>query len=468
VKILSLVAVVISLSALRAAPPEWPQFRGPDGNPTGASATLPDKWSKTENLEWTAEIPGRAWSSPIVADGKVFVTTVVTEGKSKPPQTGTDYSNEYMAELKKQGLSDAEIMQKLYERDIEMPEEVTVRFVLYCLDLKTGSVVWKTDYHTGRPPGGRHRKNSFASETPVTDGKNVYVYATGLGLFAFDFKGKQLWKTPLEALPMYLDLGAGASPALRGNVIIILHDNQKQQYVAAFDKRTGKQLWRTERKLGIPGEGSRLTSWSTPYVWTHSLRTEIVTVGPGTVVSYDLEGKELWRLNGVSPVPMSSSFAIDGILYLNGGPGQPVYAIKPGAAGDISLGKEETSNAHVLWAEPRAGTAPTSLVVCDGGIYSLTERGIVSRLDLKTGKASYKTRLGLDVGYFTSTPWAYNGKIFYLNEEAKTYVAAAGDTFQLLHTNELAPEMTQATPAIAGDRLLVRTESRLYSIRRKR
>jgi outer membrane protein assembly factor BamB len=456
---------VLSAAVLSAAPPEWPQFRGPLANPSASDPRLPDKWSLVENLEWTAEIPGRAWSSPIVSSGRVYLTTAVTEGKSKPPQTGVDYSNEYMAELKKQGLSDAEILQKVYERDIEMPEEVNVRFLLYCLDLKTGAPVWKTEYHAGRPPGGRHRKNSFASETPVTDGRHIYVYATGLGLFAFDLKGKLVWKTPLEPLPMYLDLGAGASPVLHGNAIVIVHDNQKQQYLAAYDKRTGRRLWRTDRKLG---GNSMLTSWSTPFVWSHPLRTEIVTLGPAAAVSYDLEGKELWRLSGIAAMPIPSAFAHEGILYINGGPQNPVYAIKPGASGDISLAKDQTSNEHILWAEPRAGTSPASLVLHDGGIYSLTERGIVARLDLKTGKASYKSRLGLDVGYFTSTPWAYNGRIFYLNEEGKTYVTSAGERFELLHTNELAPEMTQASPAIAGDRLLIRTESRLYSIRRKR
>src|SRR3712207_1860557 len=139
----------------------WPQFRGPDSNPVGAHERLADRWSKTENVEWSREIPGRGWSSPIVTGDRVYVTTVTTEGKSKPPQTGTEYSNEYAAELAKQGLPMEQIIEKLKARDIEMPHEVALHYFLYCLDLKTGEVEWRKEFYAGRPPGGRHRKNSF-------------------------------------------------------------------------------------------------------------------------------------------------------------------------------------------------------------------------------------------------------------------------------------------------------------------
>jgi outer membrane protein assembly factor BamB len=148
----------------------WPQFRGPESNPVGTHPKLVDRWSKTENVEWSQAIPGRGWSSPIVIDGKVYVTSVVTDGKSKPPQAGTEYSNEYVAELQKQGLPMAEIIKRVTERDIELPHEVSLRYSLYCLNLKSGKIEWTKEFHTGHPPGGRHRKNSFISESPVTDG----------------------------------------------------------------------------------------------------------------------------------------------------------------------------------------------------------------------------------------------------------------------------------------------------------
>jgi outer membrane protein assembly factor BamB len=431
----------------------------------GAHARLADRWSKTENVEWSREIPGRGWSSPIVTGGKVYVTAVTTEGKSKPPQTGTEYSNEYVAELMKQGLSMEEVLKRVTARDIELPEEVVLHYFLYCLDLKTGGVEWRREFHTGRPPGGRHRKNSFASESPVTDGKNVYVYVANLGLWAFDLKGKQVWQTPLEAHPIYLDLGTGSSPALAGDLLLIVNDNQRQQYIAAFDKRTGRQVWRTNRDIGGKTEPVQRSGWATPFVWRNPLRTEVVTVGPEVAISYDLKGKELWRLSGMAFTPIPMPFAYGGLLYVDGGRGKPLFALRPGAAGDISLKEGQTSNEFVAWSQPRGGTYLPTPVAYEGAIYALTETGILTRFDAKTGEQTYKTRIDPAAAAFTTSPWAYNGKLFCLSEEGQTFVVAAGEKFQLLHVNAL-DEMALASPALAGERLLIRTESRLYSIRR--
>ena len=440
----------------------WPQFRGPDSNPVGAHTRLAEHWSKTENVEWSQEIPGRGWSSPVVTGDKVFVTTVTTDGKSKPPQIGTDYSNEYTAELMKQGLTQAEARERVVARDFELPSEVTLHYFIYCLNLKNGKKEWQKEFYTGRPPGGRHRKNSFVSETPATDGKFVYVYVANLGLWAFDLKGKQAWTTTLEANPIYHDFGTGGSPTLAGNLLIVVSDNEKQQYIAAFDKQTGQQAWRTNRDLG--GKGPR-SGWVTPFIWRHAQRTEIVTIGPGAAVSYDLAGKELWRLSGMAVAPIPMPFAYDGLLYIDGGRGRSLFALRPGAAGDISLGKDEDSNQYVVWSQARAGTYLPSPVAYEGGIYTLTETGILTRFDAKTGKQTYKTRIDPTATAFTTSPWAYNGKLFCLSEEGQTFVIATGENFRLLHMNEL-DEMAQATPAIVGERLLIRTETRLYSIRR--
>ena len=444
----------------------WPQFRGPESNPVGTHARLAERWSKTENVEWSQEIPGRGWSSPIVTGGRVYVTTVTTEGKSKPPQIGTEYSNEYAAELQKQGLPMKEIIERLTERDIELPNEVTLHYFIYSLNLKSGKVEWKTEFHTGHPPGGRHRKNSFVSESPVTDGKFVYVYVANLGLWAFDLKGRPVWNTPVEANPMYLDFGTGSSPALAGDLLVIVSDNEKQQYIAGFDKGTGKQVWRTNRDIGGKGQPVTRSGWATPFIWRHASRTEIVTVGPGEAVSYDLAGKELWRLSGMAATPIPTPFAYDGLLYINGGRGRPLFAIRPGAAGDISLQKDQTSNDYVVWSQPRGGTYLPSALAYEGVVYTLTETGILNRYDAKTGKQSYKTRIDPAATAFTTSPWAYNGKLFCLSEEGQTFVIAAGEEFKLLHVNEL-DDFALASPALVGDRLLIRTERRLYSIRRK-
>jgi outer membrane protein assembly factor BamB len=458
-------AVMLASGGVRGAETGWPQFRGPDANPVSANARLPESWGKTQNVEWSVEIPGRGWSSPIVTGEKVLTTSVTTDGPSKPPQIGTEYSNEYVAELSKQGLSQAQVLEKVTARDIELPGEVTLHYFIACHNLKTGRLEWRQEFYTGRPPGGRHRKNSFASETPVTDGKSVYVYITNLGLYAFDLKGKPLWSTPQEAMPIYLDFGTGASPLLAGGLLVIVNDNEKQPYIAAYDTRTGKEAWRQNREVGAKGQPR--SAWVTPYLWRNGGRTEIVTVGPGVAISYDLAGKELWRMSGMSMAPIPMPFAYDGLLYVNGGRGKPLFAVRPGASGDISLKSGERANASIAWSDPRGGTYLPTAVAYEGALYSVSETGILSRFDAKTGNVTYKTRIDPAATAFSSSPWACNGKVFFLSEEGQTFVVSAGETFTLLRVNAL-DDMALASPALAGDRLLLRTASRLYSFRLRR
>ncbi len=450
----------------------WPQFRGQQFNPVVDNSRLPEKWSTTENVEWSTEVPGRGWSSPIVVDGKIFVTAVVTDGESKLPQTGTDYSNEYVDELTKQGLSEEEVNQKVMDRDFELPDQVSLHYWLYCFDLNSGAEIWKQEFHSGKPPGGRHRKNSFSSESPVTDGKLVYVYITNLGLYAYDLAGKSVWSKPLDTYPVYMEFGTGSSPVLCDDKLIIVNDNEKSSFVAAFDKSSGAQLWRTERvtpadhPAGMPKSG-----WATPYIWRTTIadkpHTEIVTAGPGQAISYDLEGQELWRLTGITAVPAASSFAIDGVLYLNGGRGKPFYAIRSGATGELAVKPGADPNEFVLWTSPLTGTYIPTPVAYHGGLYILSDNGIITKVDLKTGEKKFKSRVaavGTAGADFTTSPWAYNGKVFCHSEQGDTYVFAAGDESKLLHVNSL-DDLTLASPAIVGDRVLLRTEKRLYSIR---
>ena len=455
-------ASLFIIACVLAGDPEWPGFRGPSSNPSASSSNLPEKWSKTSNIEWTSTIPGLGWSSPIVTGTNIFLTTVTTDGQAKLPQVGTDYSNDYIAELSKQGFKDKELLDRLNARDFEFPNEVTLHYFLYSVDLESGKANWKREFHSGRPPGGRHRKNSFSSETPVTDGSRVYVYINNLGLFAYDLAGNQVWKTPLENFPTILDFGPASSPTLVNDLVVILNDNEKQQFIAAFDKNTGEQVWRTNRSIHVQGS-DRQTGWSSPYVWKNSRRTEIVTIGPDLAISYDLEGKELWRLSGMSAMPIPSPFAYDGLLYLNGGTAKVMAAIRPGAVGDLTTPDGAKLNDFVVWLQPKAGTyLPTELAL-DGGLYVLTHNGIFTRFDAKTGVQTYKARIG-EGGDFTTSPWAYNGKIFCMNEEGKTFVIRAGDKYEFVGSNDL-DEMALASPALIGDRLILRTETRLYSIR---
>ncbi len=446
----------------------WPQFRGPNFNPSSENEKLPERWSKTENIEWSIDIDGRGWSSPIVVEGKVFVTSVKTDGESKPPQSGTDYSNEYVAQLMEQGLSEEDVERKVMERDFELPDQVSLHYFLLCMDLKTGSEVWKHEYHSGKPPGGRHRKNSFASETPVTDGQFVYVYATHLGLFAYDLSGNQVWHAELEKHPIYMDFGSGTSPVLLDDKLIIVDDNQEHSTISAYNTADGQLVWQTDREVSddFPAQMPR-SGWATPCVWKNELRTEIVTVSPGVAISYDINGKELWRLNGMTPAPSASSFAYNGLLYLDAGKTKPMFAIRPGATGDITPEKGEESAEFIAWIRPRMGTYIPTPVAYQGALYIVQDKGIVIRLDANTGEESFKVRISSSGGAdFTSSPWAYNGKIFCVSEQGNTYVFEAAEEYKLLHVNPL-DDFVMATPAIAEDRLLLRTDKRIYCIRNK-
>lgn len=443
----------------------WPRFRGPAGIPVADHPGLPDTWSRTQNVEWSAEIPGTGWSSPIVWRNRVFLTAATSDQPMKQPRVGVEFGNDYIAELLAQGRTMAEAEQIADARDTEFRDQISVRLMLYCLDLASGDLVWERMIYEGNPAVGRHLKNSFASETPVTDGNAVYAYFAHQGLYAYDFDGNQLWATPLQAYPVYLELGGGASPALHGDNIYILNDNNEASFVAAFDRHDGRELWRTPR-VGL-GDNHH-SGWSSPFVWENELRTELVTVGPTTAISYDLEGVELWRMGNMATMPIPTPFADGGLLYLVSGPpsseSRPIAAVRAGATGDITMPEGATSSAHVAWYDWRGGTYLSTPVLYEDMLYVLRHNGIIVKYDAGTGEMIYRTRIAPGARNFTSSPWAYNGKVFLLSEEGDTYVIGTGDEYELLGVNPL-DDFSQSTPAMVGDRLLLRTQHHLWSIR---
>lgn len=470
----SVAALLLAASAPQSAQApadsaaNWPRFRGPAANPVAENPNLPVSWSKTENVEWVADVPGAGWSSPVVWGNRVFLTAATSDKPMKQPSLGVDYSNEYLAELRKQGLSAAEINKKLYERDREMPDELEISLMLYCYDLETGKKVWERQMYKGHPAGGRHAKNSFASETPTTDGERVYVYLTDYGLFAYDLAGKEVWATPLKAHATTRDWGTGASATLYKDRLFVLNDNEEQSFVAAFDSRTGKELWRTPRSV----QPARKSGWSTPFVWENNLRTELITLGPGVAISYGLDGKELWRVNRQGGYAIQSPFAWKDLLFITSGAGgdthRPVLAVRAGGAGDITPPGDETTSEHVVWYDGRAGGTylPTPVIYKDA-LYVLNNRGIFARHDPRTGARVYQARVAPGASAFTASPWAYNGLVFLLSEEGDTYVIEAADEYRLVRVNAL-DDFSMATPAIVGDRLLIRTQHHLYSIRNRK
>lgn len=454
---LQLVVVVGLASAISTPVPasaQWAQFRGSNAGDVGDDPELPETWSENENVVWKVDVPGLSWSSPVIWEDTIFLTSAISAGTEPDPIPGLyDPGDDNGATRSSQ----------------------THRWVVYNIDFRTGAVRWERELHSAAPGIARHIKNSFASETPVTDGRRVYVYFGTAGMVgALNMSGETVWLTELGAYETTGGFGSAASPTLHGDRLYIVNDNVTRSFMVAIDKNTGQEVWRVDRD-------ERGQNWATPFVWEHDLRTEIVTAGTRGVRSYDLDGQLLWEIRGMSGLTIPTPFAKHGLLYISSGyPGgglRPVYVVKPGASGDISIWSADdmrtglssgfpgvkASSRDVAWAYPLLGTYNTSALVYGDHYYTLLDRGFLVAHDARTGEEVYgRQRLEIGNG-FTASPWAYNDKIFLLSEDGDTFVVQAGPEFELLHKNPLN-EMTLATPAVAQGSLIVRTQSKLYRI----
>ena len=418
---------------------QWAKFRGPDNGAVADDPRLPDTWSETTNVVWKVDIPGLGWSSPVVWDDHVFLTTAVSAGEERQPVRG------------------------LYDPGAASGATRSVanhRWLVYDLDFTTWAVRWAREMAVAVPQIERHLKNSFASETPVTDGERVYVYFGTIGLVAaLDLTGEVQWQRELGVFNGRQRFGTAASPALHDGRLYVVNDNTTQSFLVALDAGTGDEVWRVER--------DEVENWATPFVWENDVRTEIVTAGLRRVRSYDLDGRLLWELGGMTVNVVPTPFARDGLIYVSSGyPGgmpRPVYAIRPGASGDISLSEGENGNDFIVWYQPMLGTYNTSALVYDGQYYTLLDRGFLLTHDARTGREVYgRTRIKPGSG-FTASPWAYNDRIFLMGEDGDTFVIRAGPEFELLRTNTL-DEMALATPAVVRGSVLLRTQTKLYRL----
>jgi outer membrane protein assembly factor BamB len=423
-----------------AAPtPNWPQFRGPQSLGISASLKLPDQWSTNRNLAWKTDLPGTGWSSPIVWGESLFITTVVNEGEGELPQKGLYLGG---------------------ERPNSSPAKH--RWTVCALDFRTGRIRWQKTVHEGAPSSPIHLKNSYASETPVTDGERVYAYFGNVGLYCLDFDGKVVWTKQWGPFKMRNGWGTGSSPVLYQDRVYVLDDNEEQSFLLALDKKSGEQVWRVER--------DEKSNWATPYLWENEKRTELVVPASSRLRSYDLNGKPLWELGRLSTISIPTPVAIPGLLFVSSGfvadKNRPAFAVRPGASGDISPKEGETNSPYLAWFNKTAGAYNPSPLVYGDYFYVLYDFGTLSCFEASTGKEVY-ARQRLDIGRvsgFTASPWAYREKIFCLSEDGDTYVIQAGAAFKLLGKNSLG-EMCLATPALTEDSLLLRSASKLYRIR---
>ena len=426
----------------------WPQFRGLGGGVLADIAAVPESWGPDENIAWRIDIPGRAWSSPIVWEEHVFVLTVMPSSSDDSLLQPLQPTETYRARSLGGSMTGADIVKPIDN----------LEWVLFDVDFDSGDVRWRQTLHTAVPSMPTHSKNTFASETPVTDGDRVYVFLADIGLYAFDFSGNEVWSVDLEWVPRK-DWGAASSPILHDGRLYVVNDSEAKSYVAAYDAESGQELWRVAREEG--------TNWSTPFVWENDIRAELITTGTGGVRSYSLDGDLLWKLHGMSSLVIPTPFAAHDLLFINSGyiadSNRPVYAVRAGASGDITLGEGSTSNDYIVWSHPQLGSYNPSSLVYGDYHYTLLDRGILMCYDARTGQEVYPRQRVTAGTLFTASPWAYNGKIFALSEDGDTYVIRAGSEFEVLGRNSL-DEMTLATPAFARGSIFLRTASKLYRI----
>jgi putative pyrroloquinoline-quinone binding quinoprotein/putative pyrroloquinoline-quinone-binding quinoprotein len=434
-----LVVALLATASLSAQ--QWPSFRGPnaagvaDGRPTAT------KWnvSTGENVVWKTPVPGVAVSSPIVWGDRVFISTAVSSDPNQGIRTG------------------------LYGDVEPVSDQSKHTWRLIALDKKTGKVVWDRVAHEGNPKTKRHPKSSQASPTPVTDGRHVVVSFGSEGLYAYDFDGKELWKQDLGVLnagwffdPDY-EWGVGSSPIIYKNMVIVQCDIQKNSFLAAFDVETGKPAWRTNR--------DEIPSWSTPTIFESNGHAELVTQATTFTRGYDPNsGKELWRLSGNSEIAIPTPIVGPGfVIVTNGYRGvQPIYAIKPGASGDITLKGEETKSDYIAWSTKRGGPYIPTPVIYGEQLYTLNN-GVLTSYNVTTGERIYQERLGGSGGAFSASPIAADGKLYLSSEDGDVFVVKAGPKYELLAKNSIG-EVIMATPAVSDGLLIVRGLKNVYAI----
>jgi outer membrane protein assembly factor BamB len=427
------------LFAMVVSAQNWPTFRGPGARGVAEKQNLPVTWdvASGKNIAWKAEIPGLGLSSPIVWGPHVFLTTAVS-------------SNPNM-------VFEATLKGELDRRQDEAVQE----FRVLALDKKTGKVAWNVVAGKTKPRVLRHPHNSYASPTPVTDGKYLVAFFGSEGLFCFDLKGKLIWKKDLGAmdqgafdLPDY-QWGSASSPVLWQGKVYLQVDMHQGSFMAAFDAATGRELWRTAR--------DSKPSWATPTIVEGPKRTELVANGVEFVAGYDAEtGKELWRVKGTSMISVPTPFVANGLIYVFSGYSRNIrrsYAIRPGAMGDITGSKEA-----IAWMREEAPYLSTPVIVGDQLFTYSTRGGIMASYNALTGATLYQQRLGLGTPASASMV-AADGVVYAANEDGEVYVFKPGAKYEQLAMNPMG-ETVMATPAISDGTLFIRGARHLFAVRR--
>jgi len=421
--------------AARTEPKPWPQFRGPQASGIGDGQGAPLAWNvpKGENVRFKTPIPGIALSSPVIWGERIFLTSATSASGDKTFRTG------------------------LYGDGTAVDDTSEHVFRVYALDKSTGRIVWEREAVRKPPTVRRHLKSSLANATPTTDGKHVIALFGAVGLLiAYDFDGKELWRRDVGILDCNdpqsgtAEWGHASSPVIHGDLVIVQGDRRKDSFVAAYSRSTGREAWRVAR--------DETSTWSTPNLLRGPSGDELLTNGR-MIRAYDpATGRLLWTLGPNSEVVVATPVVGQGMAFVTAGypPVRPVYAVRPGHRGDLSLGDEKSQSEAVAWSHKRGGTyIPTPILYRDH-LYTVNNNGILTCYRAATGEQVYQTRLGEAGASFAASPVAADGRLYFASETGEVYVLRAGPEQALLTTNVM-DEVVMATPAISDGLMVVRT-----------
>jgi outer membrane protein assembly factor BamB len=381
----------------------WPRWRGPSGQGWVTGEGYPSRWSATENLVWKVAVPGEGNSSPVIWGDRVFLTTAYDKGRRRS---------------------------------------------VLCFRRSDGALLWET-FAPDASPEGAHPKNGFASSTPTTDGERVYAYLGNHGLLAVDFVGRVVWHRTLGRFDAFH--GTASSPLLHEDKLILVQDHRGGSFIAAYDKRGGKELWRTQRAAKV--------GWNSPIAVRAGSRVELIVSGQQQIEAYDPEtGGELWRARGNTYETIPSPVVGHGLVFCSSGRAGPTLAIRPGGSGDVT-------DSHIVWRSPKGSPFVPSPIFYGGQLYMVNDmNAVATSFDAGSGEPLWQGRLGRPAREgFSGSPVAFAGKVFFTNDQGETFVLRAGPEFDLLHVNRLG-EPVLASPALVEGRWYFRTEGHLLAI----
>jgi outer membrane protein assembly factor BamB len=422
----------------------WPSFRGSHASGVADGMDLPKVWDAEtgEGMRFKVELPGLAHSSPVIWGDRLFLTTAVSSDPKASFKPGLYGSGEASG-----------------DRSVQ-------QWQILCLDKATGKTLWKETATRGQPKEKRHLKSTYANATPATDGEHVVAFFGSEGLFGYTVEGKFLWKVEVGKLdvgaydlPSY-EWGSASSPIIYDGKVFVQCDQQKGSFLLAVDVKTGETVWRTVR--------DELPSWGTPTVYPGGERAELITNGSNFIRAYDpATGEELWRLGGSSKITAPTPVFAEGLIIVASGraPERPIFAIRPGGNGDITLAEGSTHNARIAWSKTRRGGYMPTPLIYEGKVYVLENSGLLGCYDLGSGKEHYHDRIPHRANGFSASPVAADGRVYLAGEDGLVFVVEAGAAMKLLDIHTVG-EPLMATPALSDGTLYLRGSHHLFAVGR--